>query len=96
MSDPETHTWSFELLWRMNNFKQVDERNESLLSDVFCEWVKLVLEDIKIITFEYMIEILLNVFQKLQSRISLSSVQQHPITIVNIYVNFQWIISNVW
>lgn len=68
MSDPETHTWSFGFLGRINNFKQIDERNESLLSNVFCEWVnKLVLEDTKIITFECLMEISLSIFQKLQS-----------------------------
>lgn len=60
---------------RMNNLKQVEEQNESLWSDVFCEGVQLILVNIKIITFEYMIEISLNFFQKLQSTVAPKSIR---------------------
>ncbi len=53
-----TQILSFSLLRRINDVKQVEERNESLLSD----WVKLVVKDIKMITFEYMIEISVKFF----------------------------------
>jgi hypothetical protein len=46
------HHLSFAILEKMNNFKQIEEQNESPLNDVFCELVNWVRDDMKIINLE--------------------------------------------